>query len=91
MAGRVASSMDKQGLVARTVTLKLRFADFTTLTRSLSLERATASVSAIHTTARELLDANWAPGQPVRLVGVGVSNLRPLTTPGQLPLLTVES
>ncbi len=86
MAARVARSLTSKGLVSRTVTLKLRFADFTTVTRSASGGSATASAEAILATALQLLGANWEPGQAVRLIGVGVSNLRPVQAPGQLSM-----
>ena len=84
MAARLAGSLERKGMVGRTVTLKLRFADFTTVTRSTSRERATADSGVIHEEAVRLLEANWRPGAPVRLIGVGVSNMRQLTAPGQL-------
>ena len=68
------------------MTLKLRSADFTTITRSASRTSATSSIQGILSEARRLLDENWEPGQPVRLIGVGVSNLRPVLAPGQLPM-----
>ena len=86
MAARVAGSLERHGLVARTVTLKLRTADFTTITRSASRERATAGAEAILTEALRLLDANWHEGEPLRLIGLGVSNLRPVQAPGQLTM-----
>ena len=86
MASRVGQSLERYGLVGRTVTLKLRLADFTTLTRSTSRDNATAQPSAILADALRLLDANWEEGTNVRLIGVGVSNLRPVRAPGQLAL-----
>ena len=86
MAGRLADSLAKQGLVGRTVTLKLRSADFTTVTRSASGHAATASADVIRKQATALLESNWEPGQPVRLIGVGISKLRPVHAPGQLPM-----
>ncbi|MDE2838579.1 MAG: DNA polymerase IV [Chloroflexota bacterium] len=86
MGDRVARSLEKHGLVGRTVTLKLRLADFTTITRSTSRENATAHADAILADALHLLDTNWDPGTSVRLIGVGVSNLRPIQVPGQLAL-----
>ena len=83
MVERVARSLKRHGLVGRTVTLKLRRADFTTLTRSSSRESATAQADAILPDALHLLDANWEEGEPVRLIGVGVSNLRPVQAAGQ--------
>lgn len=86
MSERVARSLERHGLVGRTVTLKLRHADFTTLTRSTSRDNATAHGDAILSDALHLLDANWEQGTNVRLIGVGVSNLRPVQAPGQLAL-----
>ena len=86
MAAEVAESLDRHDLLARTVTLKLRFSDFTTITRSMSRARATAAKEALQETTNQLLKANWLPGQAVRLVGVGVSNLRHQQEPGQLAL-----
>ncbi len=86
LAGRVARSLAAEGLVGRTVVLKLRYADFTTITRSASREAATASAEAITAAAHDLLAQHWHPGEAVRLVGVGVGNLRPVHAPGQLPL-----
>jgi DNA polymerase-4 len=84
LAGRVAASLDKHGLVTRTVTLKLRDAGFHTITRSSSREQSTAAAAAIADEALQLLMANWVAGEPVRLIGVGTSNLRPVHAPGQL-------
>ncbi len=86
MAARLAGSLAEKGFVGRTVTLKLRFADFTTVTRSASGHAATASAEVIREQAATLLESNWEPGQPVRLIGVGVSKLRPVHAPGQLPM-----
>ena len=86
MAESVAKSLERRGLVGRTVTLKLRRADFTTLTRSVSRSNATAHCDAVLADALRLLDANWREGESVRLIGVGVSNIRPVQAQGQLPL-----
>ena len=59
MSVRIAESLDKHSLLARTVTLKLRDADFHTITRSASRERATADGEAISSEALRLLEANW--------------------------------
>jgi len=58
----------------RTVTVKLRYSDFTTLTRQHSLATPTDADLQIATTGMELLDTCWS-GDPVRLLGVGVSAL----------------
>lgn len=84
MTIKIAASLAGQGLVGRTITLKLRRDDFTTLTRSTSNENATAHADAILSDALRLLDIHWVPGEPIRLVGVGISNLRAVQAPGQL-------
>ena len=58
----------------RTITLKLRYSDFTTLSRQVSLPTPTDADLLIATTGMQLLDACWT-GDPVRLLGVGVSSL----------------
>jgi len=58
----------------RTITLKLRYSDFTTLSRQHSLAAPTDADLAIAQAGMDLLDAAWS-GDPVRLLGVGVSSL----------------
>ncbi|GAA1393644.1 DNA polymerase IV [Luteococcus peritonei] len=72
-AALVAARLRRSGQFARTVTLKLRLADFTTWTRSRTLEGATDSTERIAQVARELLAA-LDVREGVRLLGVGVAN-----------------
>jgi DNA polymerase-4 len=58
----------------RTVTLKLRYSDFTTLSRQVSMPVPTDADVLIAETGMRLLDAAWT-GDPVRLLGVGLSAL----------------
>ena len=58
-----------------TVKLKLRWPDFTTLTRQITLAQATHDGAQIGAVARELFEKVWRPGRAVRLLGVGVSGL----------------
>ncbi len=61
---------------ARTVSLKLRFGDFTTISRGATLSRPVNSDDAIYDAAAALLTkARGADGRPVRLIGVGATNL----------------
>lgn len=69
----VAARVRKAGLFARTVTIKVRLGDFTTWTRSRTLEGATDSAERIRSVARGLL-AGLAIESGVRLLGVGVAN-----------------
>ena len=74
MAGRVGSRLRASALSGRTVTLKLRRYDFTTLTRSLTLPQPTDDARQIAEIARRLL-ADAGTGGGLRLLGVGVSGL----------------
>jgi len=76
MADQVAGRLRAAGLVARTVTLKLRYGDFQTLTRSHSFAGTVSSGPAILGAARALL-AQLGLGNGVRLLGVSASGLVP--------------
>lgn len=71
----VGRRLRRAGLSGPTVKLKLRWADFTTLTRQTTLDTATDQDSVIYQTACELFDAVWERRRPVRLLGVGVTGL----------------
>ena len=74
LGSAVARRLRVASLQARTVTLKLRFGDFRTITRSVTLPDPTASAAEVVKAARGLLaKVDVAPG--VRLLGVGVSGL----------------
>lgn len=71
---QVASRLRHAEVQGRTVQLKLRFSDFKTLSRSLTLEKSTQTTEVIWQTVRKLFD-QCRRGLPVRLLGVGISNL----------------
>ena len=87
LVDRVARRMRAAHRIGRTVTLRLRFDDFSRATRSLTLNEATAETQAIFDTARALLavEARLIERRGLTLVGVAVSNLAD-DTPVQLPL-----
>ncbi len=74
-AAEVAEYLQKRGLLARTVTIKVRYADFTTVTRghTFGVPRSDAPTLAWHATA--LMRRTDAAARPVRLLGVTASNL----------------
>ncbi len=72
----VAQRLRKHGLQARTISLKIRFASFRTLTRSRSLEEGTNLQEDIDAMARELLSHLYIT-EGIRLIGVTASNLGP--------------
>lgn len=71
----VAADLRKKDLTARTVTLKLRFAPFETLTRRHTPDNAVATTQSIYRIARRLLRAADPGNRAIRLVGVGVAGL----------------
>ena len=76
MARDVAAWLTRKGVFGRTVTLKIRYSDFTTLTRSHSEPRASQNADAIAARALALLEKTEAGRRPVRLLGVSVHNLQ---------------
>jgi DNA polymerase-4 len=77
MAEEVARGLEKRELSASTITVKVRYPDFTTPTRSHTLPTAVADAATISTVARELVRRTDAAERSVRLLGVGASNLVP--------------
>lgn len=71
---QVARRLRQAGLAGRTVTVKLRFADFRTITRRRTLDLPTDEEQRIFPVARDLLVRNQG-GAPLRLIGVSVSGL----------------
>ena len=75
MARDGASWLERKDLLCRTVTIKVRYSDFTTITRSQSQTPATRDPDEIATRACALLEKTEAGERPVRLLGVSVHNL----------------
>ncbi|MEJ2189632.1 MAG: DNA polymerase IV [Acidobacteriota bacterium] len=77
MAAEVARGLARRNLAACTVTVKVRYPDFTTPTRSHTLPVPTADDAVIAAAARELVRRTDACRRSIRLLGVGASNLIP--------------
>ena len=75
MARRGADWLTQKALVARTVTIKVRYSDFTTVTRSHSERPASRDADRIAARAIRLLDRTEVGTRPVRLLGVSLHNL----------------
>jgi len=75
MARELAQSLARGGFAGCTVTLKLRYSDFTTLTRSRTFAVPVYDGEAIAGCAKDLLRRTEARSRPVRLLGVTASNL----------------
>jgi DNA polymerase-4 len=79
MADRCAAQLRSKGLVGRTVTLKVKTADFQVVTRSRTLSSPTDVAGDILAAAKDLLAALDLDGRAVRLVGVRMDGLTALT------------
>jgi len=80
MARDNALWLGRKGILARTVTIKVRYDDFTTITRS-NTQDASNDPEAISARAVALLEKTEAGTRPVRLLGAGVHNLEPEAKP----------
>ncbi|EDY87644.1 DNA-directed DNA polymerase protein [gamma proteobacterium HTCC5015] len=88
---KVLLQLEKKRWNARTLTVKVKYADFTQVTRSKSLDEPSHGVSAFRRQLPELLRSTEARSKPVRLLGVTLSNLSPQADsseeePSQYPL-----
>jgi len=92
LADRASADLRDGGLVARTVSVKLRDADFTTRQASRTLPDPVGSDRAVYAVARQLLARLRAARRvPARLLGVALSQLGPADAEGQLSLLEREA
>ena len=73
-SAEVAEELKKYSCAGKTVTVKVKFFDFRTITRSRSLKEFTNDPKLIFSVARDLLEHTEAEKIPVRLLGVTVSN-----------------
>lgn len=75
LADGVGQRLRRSGVLGRTIAIKLRFADFTTITRSRTLGEPTDVSRRIYEAARELYDQANSSARPVRLIGVRAEQL----------------
>jgi DNA polymerase-4 len=80
LSAKVATRMRTAGVAGRTVTLKVRFADFTTITRSKTRSEATDVTQEVYRTATDLFTGLGLQRARIRLVGVRVEGLVPRGT-----------
>jgi DNA polymerase IV len=80
LTAKVASRMRVAGVAGRTVSLTVRFADFTTITRARTMRESTDVTQEIYRTAVALYDALGLQRARLRLVGVRVEGLVPRAT-----------
>lgn len=77
LSDEVARRLRQASLAGHTVRIKLRWPDFSTLTRQARLVQPSDQDGEIYEAALELFKKAWRRGRPVRLLGVGVSELGP--------------
>jgi DNA polymerase-4 len=75
MSESVAKALQARNLIAYTVRVKFRWDDFTTFTRQRTIDIGTDNADAICQLATSIWRDNWPSGQPMRLIGVGVSKI----------------
>jgi DNA polymerase-4 len=85
LSAMVGRRLREHNLRARTIQLKLRHSDFSTITRAGSLPRPTQIDTEIYQQIHTLLHDNWTAGTKIRLLGVHTANFTDET--GQLDLL----
>ena len=77
LSSRISKRLKKKHVQGTTIKIKLRWSDFSTITRQKTLAQPTNDVEIISNHATALLKKEWEIGEPIRLIGVGVSNLAP--------------
>lgn len=83
---RCCKALREEGWRTRTVTVKVRFSNFSTYQKQRTLRRATANEEDLFPLVQRLFEELWVENQTVRLVGVNVSNLQPEDNQLDLPL-----
>lgn len=73
----IGRQLRRHELFGSTVALKIRWPDFTKITRQSTLPKPTDDAKQIEAMALDLLNKHWKSGKPVRLIGVRISNLGP--------------
>jgi len=71
---KVAEQLKQKNIMAATISIKMRYGDFTTFTRQHTVSEPLDDGLEIYRIAAKLLVKNWIPGEPVRLLGVGGSH-----------------
>ncbi len=76
LAERVATRLRRHGVMGTTLTLKVKYADFSSVTRSRTVVDGIANAGDMFVLAKELLDKTEAGRKPVRLLGISLNNLQ---------------
>ena len=90
LAYQLFRRIEKKAFWGATLTIKIRFGDFTTITRSRSRDMPFACVSDILLCARDMLEPHAGHPRGIRLLGLAVSNPKADENPAQLELFDEE-
>lgn len=90
IAENVAARLHRISATGKTVTLKIKFNDFSVTTRSRTFSHDLSSADDLIAISRELLHTPTFPGRPVRLLGISVSNLSRPTSENAARQLTLD-
>lgn len=88
LTGKICHTLREQGMMASTITLKLRYTDFITITRSKTVD-FTEDDNRVHDVVTDLLEKSYTRRVSVRLIGVGLSNFT--HSAGQMGLFDVDA
>ena len=72
----VCHTLRSSNLKGKTVSIKIRYPDFHSITRAVTLEQYTSSFEPVFASVQQLMQHNYKDGTAVRLIGVSVSNLK---------------
>ncbi|MHC1767610.1 MAG: DNA polymerase IV [Verrucomicrobiia bacterium] len=86
-AAEIAAELQAKGFAAKTVQVRVRYSDFTTLTRQMTLENPVNDPRSLYRLGCHLLARHELVNRPLRLLGLGVSHL---TEPGRQLLLPLD-
>lgn len=75
LSEKVGARLRNSNIAGNTIQLKLRYGDFTTITRQMTLSIFTNHDSEIFSAIKTLFETNWDHRTPIRLLGVGVKGL----------------
>jgi DNA polymerase-4 len=75
MSDELGHSLKDKGMMGKRISIKLRYFNFETISRQKSLAEPTAESNLIYDISCQLLDAHYNRDIPVRLIGVGITNL----------------
>ncbi len=89
MLDDVWSYCERTGIVGRTVTVKVKYADFQIVTRSRTLSEPVGTRDMLERTSRELVRTIFPLEKKVRLLGVSLSNLHEREEPKVPPQMTL--